>query len=43
MVLGSFASFMWESEEDDEEDNEEFNSNGTTAQISSAAQLVPAF
>ncbi|XP_061987973.1 uncharacterized protein LOC133706451 [Rosa rugosa] len=42
MVLGSFASFMWEVEED-EEDDEEINSNSTTAQVSSAAQLVPAF
>ncbi|XP_050377011.1 uncharacterized protein LOC126794358 [Argentina anserina] len=40
MVLGSFASFMWEAEEEEEED-EEFNSN-TTAQDSSAAQLVSA-
>ncbi|XP_004300413.1 PREDICTED: uncharacterized protein LOC101311096 [Fragaria vesca subsp. vesca] len=42
MVLGSFASFMWEAEED-EEDDEEFNSNSTTAQVSSAAELVPVF
>ncbi|KAM5573421.1 hypothetical protein ABKV19_013122 [Rosa sericea] len=41
-VLGSFASFMWEAEED-EEDNEQINSNSTTAQVSSAAQLIPAF
>lgn len=43
MVLGSFASFMWEVEDEEEEDDEEFNSNSTTAQVSSAAPLVPAF
>ena len=43
MVLGSFASFMWEAEEDeDEDDNEEINIDDGT-QASSVPALVPAF
>lgn len=39
MVLGAFASFMWEAEEDEEE-NEEINPN---VQVSPAPALVHAF
>lgn len=45
MVLGSFASFMWEAEEDedeDDDDNEEMNIDERT-QVSSVPALVPAF
>lgn len=40
MVLGSFASFMWEADED-EDDNEEINIDDGT-QVSSVPALVPA-
>jgi hypothetical protein len=39
MVLGSYASFMWEAEEDDEEEEEEEDKS----EVLSAAAMVAAF
>jgi hypothetical protein len=40
MVLGSYASFMWEAEEDDEEEEEEEEDK---SEVLSAAAMVAAF